>query len=1168
MKFDKYIEFNDLFQNSINLSLDIKNPDKVNTYIPTTRGNHFLSTYLDDVLIENRNKSSMIIAPYGKGKSHAILVLLNLLYKTDFESIQIFVNNICQVDSSFKKRIHAIQSKKYLPVIIDHTKSSLRQTLMNAMNRSLKKFDLNDVKLSTDFTQAADRIISWKENYPDVYEKFINELWKDRITIDIFLKKLECYDEKSLQVFSNIHKKILAGVEFVPNNSLDVIDYYNEIKQYICNHYGYNGIYIVFDEFSKFIESRDKNYVSDDMKIIQDLSELCNVSTDNSMYLMLVLHKPINTYRSLNSDIRNSFKGIEGRISTYYFETTIKNSFELVFNAMKKNKNYLEISKENKLLNKKIIKSLKNIPAFQKEFDESYIENQLVDNCYPLSPTTLYLLIRISEKIAQNERTLFTFLIKKSSYSLPEIITEDYSYRYILPSAIFDYFQRQLLEDIENVNIQRITMSALTAMNYVENEIEIEMIKSLALILIINEKDYFPASEENLATSVLLSLNDGRDVLKSLVNKNIIIRRRNGLYEFKINMNKNVQNEIDNLIHTKFTKIRIAEELNKYNKTKFIYPRLYNINKFITRYFKIEYIEEDAFMALENLDRWFINEDNDGIIFNIVRKKNNNYNIIKDKVLQMNNNRLLVIYPQSYYNFDENIKRILAANNMLMTYKSEDKLLYTEINQLYNDFKLDLEETLNYNYSFYSGNCYLINSYNNDEINNVQRTLSKERILGEIFTQTFSNAPIVNLEMLNRHNVKPVYKKARIDLNTKILKGYLDDEDCINTKTSPVDTIINCLLVETGLKPFNADKVHVSGFDRIIDEINDFFSLGRGKFLDIYITLKNPPYGIRKGILPVLIALQLAKLSRKIIIYYNDIETTLDADLLERINENPESFSFVIDNRDDIKEQYINDLISIFNLNIENNRDYVSMMRGIQEWYHQLPKFTKFMIGKDNQIKTIQFKKLKKYFSSQNINPSDFIMQLIPDIFNSDNYDFIEDLKEMKLVLENYISYFCQILKRKINGYFEVDEDTNLIKSCRRWIFENKDKLNTLVLPEGYKQFINIYNKNINDEIDLIYSITFYMTGIYIDDWTEHTIDIFDKNMENLVSKSVEERDNVDQITISVDGKQIIKNFKNDFDDSTELIENIIVDAIDDFGDSISSEQKIALLVKVIRKYL
>ncbi|UTY39274.1 hypothetical protein NMU03_00085 [Allocoprobacillus halotolerans] len=309
----------------------------------------------------------------------------------------------------------------------------------------------------------------------------------------------------------------------MPNNSLDVIDYYNEVKDYICNHHGFDGIYIVFDEFSKFIESRDKNYVSNDMKIIQDLAELCNASIDNSMYFMLVLHKPINTYRSLNSDVKNAFKGIEGRMFTYYFETTVKNSFELVFNAIKKKDNYLEIANKNNCLNENFVRSLTQIPIFQKEFGNKYIENQLINNCYPLSPITLYLLIRISEKIAQNERTLFTFLIRKSRYSLSEIVESDYPYRYVLPSTIFDYFQRQLLEDVDNINIQRIAMSALTALNYVEDEIEQLMIKTLALILIINEKDYFPASEENLATSVLLSLSDGHTVLELLEKKILLL---------------------------------------------------------------------------------------------------------------------------------------------------------------------------------------------------------------------------------------------------------------------------------------------------------------------------------------------------------------------------------------------------------------------------------------------------------------------------------------------------------------------------------------------------------------------------------------------------------------------------------------------------------------------
>ncbi|UTY39273.1 hypothetical protein NMU03_00080 [Allocoprobacillus halotolerans] len=569
-------------------------------------------------------------------------------------------------------------------------------------------------------------------------------------------------------------------------------------------------------------------------------------------------------------------------------------------------------------------------------------------------------------------------------------------------------------------------------------------------------------------------------------------------------MNKNVQAEIDNLIHTKFTKIRIAEQLNKYSTTKFIYPRLYNIQKFITRYFRIEFIEEDAFMSLENLDRWFVKEDNDGIIFNIVRKKDNNYNIIRNKVLQMNNNRLLVVYPKEYINFDENIKKILAVRNMLITYMNEDRLLYTEINQLYNDFKIDLEEILNKNYSFYNGNCYLINSYD-EAIDNVQRTLSKERILGEILMQTFPDSPTINLEMINRHNVKSAYKKARVDLNTKILKGYLDDDDCKNAKTSPVDTIINCLLVETGIKPFDIEKLHQSRFDRIIEEINNFFRLNEGRFSDIYTTLKNPPYGIRKGILPILLALQLVGVSKNIIIYYNGIEMLLDAELLEKINENPENFSFIMDNRDDIKRQYINNLINIFNLNIENNSDYTQIMSGIQEWYHQLPKFTKFMIGKDDLIKSIQFKRLKKYCSSQNMNPSNFILQSIPSIFDSDDYDFIDQLDKIKITLDNYISHYCQILKRKINIYLGFDKNANVIKSCKRWIIENRDKLNTLILPEGYKQFIDIYNKNIDVEMDLVNSIAFYMTGIYIDDWTDRTIEIFNKNMGDFVSKSIEE---------------------------------------------------------------
>ena len=45
-------------------------------------------------------------------------------------------------------------------------------------------------------------------------------------------------------------------------------------------------------------------------------------------------------------------------------------------------------------------------------------EKVLFKGCYPLNPITVYSVINLSEKIAQNERTLFTFLTDDDTTSL------------------------------------------------------------------------------------------------------------------------------------------------------------------------------------------------------------------------------------------------------------------------------------------------------------------------------------------------------------------------------------------------------------------------------------------------------------------------------------------------------------------------------------------------------------------------------------------------------------------------------------------------------------------------------------------------------------------------------------------------------------------------------
>ena len=72
------IELNSNFKTAINLYLNLNNTDKVLSYIPTKSSVSFLGNYAEAVL-NNKEQATLLIGPYGKGKSHLLLVLLAVL---------------------------------------------------------------------------------------------------------------------------------------------------------------------------------------------------------------------------------------------------------------------------------------------------------------------------------------------------------------------------------------------------------------------------------------------------------------------------------------------------------------------------------------------------------------------------------------------------------------------------------------------------------------------------------------------------------------------------------------------------------------------------------------------------------------------------------------------------------------------------------------------------------------------------------------------------------------------------------------------------------------------------------------------------------------------------------------------------------------------------------
>lgn len=225
-----------------------------------------------------------------------------------------------------------------------------------------------------------------------------------------FLAKVHMYDQYIHwhELLVNFAKKI---------GKPDPEEYINDggwksVSEKLVDEYGYSGIYIVFDEFSKFIEGQNNIAAGTNMHLLQSMCELATDSKNAQVFITMVAHKSIKEYgKYLSRDLINLFTGIEGRIIEKYFVTSSKNNYELIKNAIvKDDSKLLNIPHYEKYLGKEKFKEFYSLPAFRSGFDETEFKNVIFNGCYPLNPIAAYLLLNISEKVAQNERTLFTFI--------------------------------------------------------------------------------------------------------------------------------------------------------------------------------------------------------------------------------------------------------------------------------------------------------------------------------------------------------------------------------------------------------------------------------------------------------------------------------------------------------------------------------------------------------------------------------------------------------------------------------------------------------------------------------------------------------------------------------------------------------------------------------------
>ena len=105
-----FVNVDTRFQKSINLTLDTGDMALVNRYIPTRSSVSILKQYLTNIVRGQGEHATILIGPYGKGKSHLLLVLLALLQNRNDKKWE---NSITRFYEKIKKAV----SKKFFFIL-------------------------------------------------------------------------------------------------------------------------------------------------------------------------------------------------------------------------------------------------------------------------------------------------------------------------------------------------------------------------------------------------------------------------------------------------------------------------------------------------------------------------------------------------------------------------------------------------------------------------------------------------------------------------------------------------------------------------------------------------------------------------------------------------------------------------------------------------------------------------------------------------------------------------------------------------------------------------------------------------------------------------------------------------------------------------------------------
>ncbi|TLS77928.1 hypothetical protein FE236_02170 [Mariprofundus erugo] len=922
------IRINAHYTRSVNLERDASSADVVRAYIPTSRA---LKT-LNDVVNTMHNgvtpRSWALTGPYGSGKSSFAVYLSHLFEGTSSKLSQLALSILEGADGALAARVQEKlnTSEGYCSVLLTGSPEPMAKRLLKAMHLSALAYWANKRGRTPNAVQSiADALDA--EDYSTT-------------TIITCIRNLNSAIAKS----------------------------------------GGCGLVIIIDEMGKFLEAEARNPKANDIYLLQAIAELACEAGDALIHFFVLLHQSFEMYANgLGETLKNEWKKVQGRFESVPFLESTEQTIRVISAAFEQKLSateYLKVQEEAAYLVNKLI-AVGALPSSW----ESNEATEVFMGCYPLHPVSLLLLPNLCQRIAQNERTLFSYLGSREPHGLHDSISRlsaiDDHCNWIYPWEIYEYFILNQPSLISDHILHRRWAEVVTAVERLDpsSEDEIHLIKTIGLMNIVGAKGGLKPSLDVLDSCVPFEREKLEQMLVELQNQSVITYRKYS-GEFRVWQGSDFDLEAELQLEMNASKgVDLVEELNARSPIEAVIARRHTIETGTLRYFQPIFSDSKSFKKVVKTTDY-------PTLLILLASSQDEQDALSEMAASITDRLVISVVCTLAREIRDVVieglalERIRRNNSKL----NGDPIAQRELRER----KASVNILSNQLLGDIIGRPELHIWFSNEERLEVRGKRELQFLLSKVLDAVYSSAPIIKNELINRDKPSSSATSGR----NKLLVAMQECSELpdLGIKKYPAEKAIyksvlaapQLHALRNGSWSFGApDKSDPYRMLPMWKHMQKFYAKSESEALPLSMLfegLQKPPFGIKEGVIPLLFLASYLANQHELALYEDgSFCPTLTQEIVERLIKVPHSFSVqrfrISGMRVSVYEKYVQMITGEKNL---KNLDLIGLVKPLAKFMSGLTDYAKRTKSLSEEAQAVR----RVFFSAK--SPASLLFEDLP----------------------------------------------------------------------------------------------------------------------------------------------------------------------------------------------